>query len=141
MQSLLAAIATLELRPVYERTLLQAFRRENTRRQFTPRLPIGAEPEQGPPRAAAQPEPATALPNQDADGLPPPAAPRVESGKKGSALGGSAPPKPGTEPKADNRRIERRSNATGATLAELKDVLDNPDAYPKQALISKPFAR
>jgi GYF domain 2 len=132
VQSLLATIATLELRPVYERTLLQAFRREYSRRQFTPRLPIGAEPAEGPPRAAAaQPEPPTTLPNQDADGLPPPA----ESSKKGSALGGSAPPKPGAEPKADNRRIERRSDATGATLADLKDVLLNPNAYRQQSLL------
>ena len=45
VEPLVAAIETVELRPIYERTLLQAFRQENNRRQMIPRGAFAQNPE------------------------------------------------------------------------------------------------
>jgi GYF domain 2 len=50
---LVAALETPELRPIYERTLLRAFRQESNRRQMVPRGAIA----QNPMPAAAEPDP------------------------------------------------------------------------------------
>ena len=44
VDTLLAAIETPELRPTYERTILQALRQENNRRQMIPRVAIARSP-------------------------------------------------------------------------------------------------
>ena len=44
VESLVASIRTPELRPIYERTLLHAFRQENNRRQFIPKGGIAQNP-------------------------------------------------------------------------------------------------
>ena len=71
--ALVAAIDTPELRPIYERTLLQAFRQENNRRQMIPKRVIAqnpnpAEADQIDKDQQAAPEPAAAEP----EGIPNP---------------------------------------------------------------------
>jgi hypothetical protein len=44
VESLVASIRTPELRPIYQRTLLQTFRQENNRRQFIPKGGIAQNP-------------------------------------------------------------------------------------------------
>jgi hypothetical protein len=58
VQPLVAAIETAELRPIYEKTLLQAFRQENNRRQRVPKGPFAQipEPVDAGPIAKNQPE-------------------------------------------------------------------------------------
>ncbi len=82
------------------------------------------------PREAALPQPPEPKPEPDD---PPPA--QAEKAKKGSMLGGSGAPKPATVPKPDSARIEKRADATGAAIVDLKDVLAAPKDYLERSVL------
>ena len=131
VQTLVAAIETPELRPIYERTLLRAFRRENNRRQMIPRgLAIAQNPK--PVEAGqitqiqgAEPErPQAAMPDEPRD------RPRL------SILGPAAPvgrgPAGNPDPTADVPRLRRRP---GQNPADLDDLLATPGELAGNTLV------
>jgi GYF domain 2 len=121
---LVSSIRTTELRPIYERTLLQAFRQENNRRQFIPKGAIAQNPN---PAAADQideipqaaPERAAAAEPQDI--LNPP---------KLSVLGPDRParrdPAANPDPQTDNLHPGHRP---GPIAADLNDILARPQDF------------
>ena len=123
IDSLIAAIETPELRPIYEKTLLQALRQENSRRQFIPRGAIALNPDGDladrlPEKE--QPEPKLAdNPEQE----------KPADGTTVSMLGRPEPPKLGVAPDpAPGELEERPRRLAGPISAELDDVLSHPDA-------------
>jgi GYF domain 2 len=130
VQSLVAAIGTSELQPIYERTLLRAFRQENNRRQVVPRgaiaqnpRPVEADPiaqnqDAAPERAAAAEAPA------------PPEQPRLSIfGPAGPAARG-----PVGKPvaKNDDARLPRRP---GPIPADLDYLLAKPGEFAESTLV------
>jgi len=124
VQSLIASIQTPELRSIYERTLLWAFRQENSRRQFVPRAAIAQN---------ADPGQANRLPDKE-DPQPKHAVPEKQQEPPGdtkmSVLGRPDPRKRGAEAKPALEEDDNRPDGrAGPDSSELNDVLARPRAF------------
>jgi hypothetical protein len=117
--SLVASIRTLELRPIYERTLLQAFRQENNRRQFIPRGAIAQNPN---PVAADQIDAfPRAAPKRAAV-----AEPRAVPDDPKLSVLGPGRPAGNHDPKNDNLKP---GNGPAAFAVDLNDILMRPQDF------------
>lgn len=126
--TLVAAIETPELRPIYQRTLLQAFRQENNRRQMIPRGAIAQNPnpiEAAPVAKDDEPDRPGDVERQGPEGQPGP-------GILGPA--GPAEREPGENPDPKDNHV-RRPLRPGLIAADLDYVLAEPGEFAGNALI------
>ncbi len=121
VQPLVDAIETPELRPTYERTLLQAFRQESNRRQMIPRDAIAQNPNMvsaDPIANDDKPEPERAA---VAEPQEPPGQPKL------SVLGPAGPVRRGPVGNRDLKIADPRlARRPGSIPADLDDVLARP---------------
>ena len=128
VDTLLAALETPELRPTYERTILQAFRQENNRRQMIPRGAIA----QNPNPVEVAPIPKDQEPDRVADAAQegPVEPPRLSilgpAGPAGPAAGGNP------DPKNNDVRLPRRP---GLIPADIDYVLAKPGEFAGNTLV------
>ena len=119
VESLVASMQTPELRPIYQRTLLQTFRQENNRRQFIPRGAIAQNPN---PMAADQAD----SNRQDAPKRAPVAEPRdVPDQPRLSVLG---PGRPARNPDHRNDNLKPGQGPV-ANAVDLDDILARPQDF------------
>jgi GYF domain 2 len=128
VDTLVAAIVTAELRPIYERTLLQAFRHENNRRQMIPRGMIAQNPgpaEANPVANDKEAERAVAIAPHG-----PVEQPRLSilGQPEGAVRGAGGNP----DPQKNDVRLPRRP---GPIPADLEHVLAKPGAFAGNSLI------
>jgi hypothetical protein len=129
-QSLVDSMQTLELRPIYKKTLLRAFRQEHNRRQFTPRDNEAADPNLGPDNQLARREfpglaPAVAEERQKPADQP-----------KSSVLGKD-------ERRDRGQRANRqpggggglKAHGIGTDAADFENLLDEPEAFIGKTLV------
>jgi GYF domain 2 len=124
VESLVRSIRTPELRPIYGRTLLQAFRQENNRRQFIPKSAIAqnlnpAAADQIDEDRPAAPDRAAAAEPQDVPDQP-----------KLSVLGPDRPARNGPAGNPDLQKGKPNpAHGFAPMVADLNDILARPQDY------------
>jgi GYF domain 2 len=132
VESLVASMSTLELRPFYEQTLLQAFRQENGRRQFVPRIAEPGNAERGPMHQRAENE----GPEQNRPPAKEPTRPQADA--HADLIGQAGPAARGPLPHQVVNADDDRADGRGRPIAtNLDDVLDKPALFAARTITFK----